>query len=89
MGMTEPSASREPGDYPAEPRARTGRWLKVVGIVLALLLLLILAMMLMDGGGGHGPGRHRSGGSGGPSPGITAAVVGSRWGELPPEGGYR
>jgi hypothetical protein len=44
------------------------RWVKVVGIVLAVVGLLVLVMLLVGGGGGHGPRRHGAGGAGGQAP---------------------
>jgi len=47
-----------------EDESSTGipRWLKVVGIILAVVALLVVIMLLV--GGGHSPRRHGSLGSG-------------------------
>ncbi|HKA68529.1 MAG TPA: hypothetical protein VKG85_05345 [Actinomycetes bacterium] len=60
--MTEPPRSSDTADdggigYDSEP-AGLPRWVKVVGITLAILVLLVLIMLLVGGTGGHGPGRH-------------------------------
>jgi hypothetical protein len=61
--MAEPPPHRETSDddgvrYDDESRTRIPRWVKVVGIVLAVLAVLIVVVMLIGGGGGHGPRRH-------------------------------
>jgi len=60
--MTDPSHSPDTADeggieYNSEP-ASLPRWVKVVGITVAILALLVLIMLLIGGTGGHGPGRH-------------------------------
>ncbi len=63
--MTDPSrdvrtatgASHEP------TTGGLGRWVKIIGIILAVVLLLVVVAMLAGGGGGeHGPSRHSSSG---------------------------
>jgi hypothetical protein len=54
------------------------RWVKVVGIVLAVVALLVVVMLLV-GGGGHGPRRHGAGGAGGQAPPSSVTAV-----HLPP-----
>jgi hypothetical protein len=56
------------------------RWVKVVGIVLAVVALLVVVMLLVGGGGGgHGPRRHGAGGAGGQAPPSSVTAV-----HLPP-----
>lgn len=44
---------------PGGDRPRIPRWIKILGIVLAVIALLFVAMRLV-GGGDHGPWRHGS-----------------------------
>jgi hypothetical protein len=59
-------------DPPRHPGSGEGagmpRWVKVLGIVVAVVVLLVVAMMLIDGSG-HRPRRH--GGVGGDAPPST------------------
>jgi hypothetical protein len=73
------------GDRPHPGRAdaagvRPGvpRWVKTLGIVLAVLLLLALLVMLASGGQ-HGPGRHRSAPIGqiGPAVASVSLLIGT------------
>jgi hypothetical protein len=48
--------------YDRESAGGIPRWVKVVGIIVAVLALLV-AVMLLVGGGDHGPRRHGSGGT--------------------------
>jgi hypothetical protein len=61
--MADPPRHRERAD------GDTGipRWVKVVGIVVAVVALLVIVMLLVGGGSGHRP----PGGSGDRSPGGT------------------
>lgn len=65
--MTDPPGTgRTRDDSGTAPDRESGtvipRWLKVVGIVVAVLALLVIAMLVVgdggSGGGGHGPSRH-------------------------------
>jgi hypothetical protein len=56
------------------------RWVKLVGIVVAVVALLVVVLLLVGGGGGgggHGPQRH--GGAGGDTPPSSVTAV-----RLPP-----
>jgi hypothetical protein len=56
------------------------RWVKVVGIVLAVVALLVVVMLFVGGGdGGHGPRRHGAGSAGGQAPPSSVTAV-----HLPP-----
>lgn len=75
--MTDRSQDPEIGadtgmDYDRESTTGIPRWVKVVGIVLAVAVLLFIVMLLVGngGGGGHGPARHTSGDGG-----ANAAIV--------------
>ena len=73
----------DPPPYP-NSREETGmpRWVKVLGIVVAVVVLLVVALMFV-GGGEHGPGRHApSGDAGGQVPPFSAMED-----LAPPEGG--
>jgi hypothetical protein len=48
------------------------RWMKVVGIIVAVVALLVIVMLLVGGGSGH----KRPGGSGNQSPGGTFSSSG-------------
>jgi hypothetical protein len=37
---------------------RTPRWVKVIGVVLAVGVVLVVVLILTGRGGSHGPGRH-------------------------------
>jgi hypothetical protein len=75
--MTGPSRYPESREHAGMPR-----WVKVLGIVVAVVVLLVVAMMFI-GGGEHGPGRHTpSGDAGGQVP--PSSVVED---PAPPEGG--
>jgi hypothetical protein len=70
--MTDRPRSPKPGDdsgmvYDRESTAGVPRWVKVVGIVLAVVALVFVVVLLV-GGGDHGPRRHGSGGSGRQAP---------------------
>jgi len=72
--MTEHEASRN------EARPGVPRWVKVVGLVVALVVTLVLLAQLTGVGGVHGPGRHLSSGLGPPeSVGASAPVGGRGW----------
>ena len=73
-------ASSEEAHVADPPRYRNSReeagiprWVKVLGIVVAVVVLLVVATMFI-GSGGHSPRRH--GGAGGDVPSATAARVG-------------
>jgi hypothetical protein len=60
--MTEGPRSSETGDdsgreYEREPTPRIPRWVKLVGIILAILVLVVVIGLLVLGGG-HGPRAH-------------------------------
>jgi hypothetical protein len=71
--MTDQPRSPEPDNdnetayesLEAQRGSATGlrRWVKVVGIVVAVVVVLIIVMNVISGGGegGHGPGRHSLG----------------------------
>lgn len=64
----------DPPRYPnSREEAGIPRWVKVLGIVVAVVVLLVVATMFI-GGAGHSPRRH--GGAGGDVPSATAARVG-------------
>jgi len=61
--MTDPARNPETSDdtglrYDRDSRTGIPRWVRVVGIVVAVLALLIVIVLLVGGGGGHGPSRH-------------------------------
>jgi hypothetical protein len=58
-------------EYDRESTTRIPRWMKVVGIILAVVALLIVVMMLAGGTGGH----KRPGGSSEQSPGATVTAM--------------
>lgn len=71
--MTDRPRSPETGDdggmaYDRESTTGIPRWMRVVGIILAVVALLFVAVLLGGGVGDHGPSRHGSGGSGGQAP---------------------
>jgi hypothetical protein len=60
--MTDPPHDTDTSDddgtkYDYESPTGIPRWVKVVGIVLAILALLVVIMLLV-GDGGHSPRRH-------------------------------
>jgi hypothetical protein len=61
--MTDPPRRPEISDddsglrYDRESSAGIPRWVKLVGIIVAVLALLVVLVLLV-GGGGHGPSRH-------------------------------
>jgi hypothetical protein len=61
--MTDPPRRPETDDdsgmrYDDESTTGVPRWVKVVGIVVAVLALLVAVVALTGVGGGHGPRRH-------------------------------
>ena len=54
----------------------TPRWVKMIGIVVAVVVLLVAVAKLTGIGGEHGPGRHVSGGPGSAVPAGGAAWAG-------------
>lgn len=65
--MTDQPRRPDAGDddgkrYDDEPSTGIPRWVRVVGIILAVAALLVVIVLLV--GGGHGPRRHGSPGSG-------------------------
>jgi hypothetical protein len=61
--MTDRPQFPESGDdsgmrYDDESTTGLPRWVKVVGIVVAIMALLVVIMMLVGGGGRHNPLRH-------------------------------
>ena len=57
-GSSEEAHVADPPPYPnSREEAGMPRWVKVLGIVVAVVVLLVVAMMFI-GGGEHGPGRH-------------------------------
>jgi hypothetical protein len=44
--------------YEHEPPSGVPRWVKVVGIVVAVVALLVVVVMLVSGDGGHRRPRH-------------------------------
>ena len=61
--MIDPPPQPETSDdngmrYDGDSRTGIPRWVKVVGIVVAVLALLVVIVLLVGGGGGHGPSRH-------------------------------
>jgi hypothetical protein len=80
--MTDRPRSPKPGDdsgmeYDRESTTGTPRWVKVVGIILAVVALLVVVMLLVGGGGGgeHGPRRHGFGGAGGQAAPSSVTAV--------------
>lgn len=58
-------------------RPGTPRWVKVIGLVVAVLVALVLLAQLGGVGGDHGPGRHLPAGLG--PVGVAAGSGGSGW----------
>ena len=76
--MTDRPSFPDSGDdsglvYDRESTTGIPRWVKVVGLILAVLALVVV-VVLLAGGGEHGPSRHRSDGSGGQAPMLVARV---------------
>jgi hypothetical protein len=59
QGGPDPGGQREPG---------VPRWVKVIGIVVAVLVVLIVIAQLTGIADEHGPGRHLPGGHAPPVP---------------------
>jgi hypothetical protein len=82
--MTDPPRPPEASDdsgmrYDGESSTGMPRWVKLVGIIVAVLALLVVVMLLI--GGGHGPRRHTlSGDIRGQVPPASIAA-----GDAPPE----
>ncbi|MFC4949287.1 hypothetical protein [Pseudonocardia sp. GCM10023141] len=84
--MTDPPHPDAHGDIRNENTEKAGgsttgppRWVKVFGIIGLVLVALILISLLT----GHGPGRHMTGGLGGPATPVTqpsAVEAGARSG---------
>jgi hypothetical protein len=80
--MTDRPRSPQPDDdsgmgYDRESAPGIPRWVKVVGIVVAVVALLVVVMLFVGGGGdgGHGPRRHGAGSADGQaSPSSVTAV---------------
>ena len=53
MTALENEPGKDTGDYPGTPR-----WVKVLGIIVAIPVLLFVIVMLTGGPGSHGPARH-------------------------------
>jgi hypothetical protein len=68
--------------YEDESSTRIPRWVKVVGIILAVVALLAVIMLLV--GGGHSPRRHGSSGPGRQAPPAAMTDV-----HQPPQGDNR
>ncbi len=68
--MTDHEASRG-ASRPGAPR-----WVKVIGLVVAVLVALVLLAQLTGIAGDHGPGRHLPAGLGPVSPAGAAAWAG-------------
>ncbi len=68
MGGDGADSGRGPG---------TPRWVKTIGIVVAVVALLVIVAKLAGIGGEHGPGRHLSGGHG-PSVTLDGAMLDGR-----------
>jgi hypothetical protein len=49
------------------------RWVKVVGVIVAVLVLLFIILQLAGVGGEHGPGRHAPPGTQTPPSHVTGA----------------
>ncbi len=63
------------GSRPGAPR-----WVKVIGLVVAVLVALVLLVQWTGIAGDHGPGRHLSSGLGPAGPaGAVGWVGGSGW----------
>ena len=72
--MAEHEASRD------EARPGVPRWVKVIGLVVAVAVALVLLAQLTGVAGDHGPGRHLSRGLGpADSVGTAARAGGSGW----------
>ena len=61
--MTDPHRHPDTSDdsgtqYDGDSGTGIPRWVKVVGIVVAVLAVLVVIVLLVGGGGGHGPSRH-------------------------------
>jgi Na+-transporting methylmalonyl-CoA/oxaloacetate decarboxylase gamma subunit len=85
--MTDPPGSSGAGDdqdtrYDRESTTGIPRWVKLVGIVVAILVLLVVVMMLVGGIGRHNPLRH----VGEPGEAPPASVAGG--GHTAPEDGH-
>ncbi len=84
--MTDRPRRPEPSDswmrYDDESSTGIPRWVKVIGIILAVVALLAVIMLLV--GGGHSPRRHGSSGPGGQAPPAAVTDV-----HQPPESGNR
>jgi hypothetical protein len=77
--MTDRPRSPDPGDdrgnvYDRDSTTGIPRWVKVVGITLAVLALVVVVVLLV-GGGGHRPRRHGSGGAGGQAAPSSVTAV--------------
>src|SRR5215211_1774766 len=69
LGSSEEAHMADPPPYPnSREEAGMPRWVKVLGIIVAVVVLLVVAMMLI-GGRGHPPRRTR--GTGGTAPPST------------------
>ena len=72
--MTEHEASRD------EAQPGVPRWVKVIGLVMAVVVALVLLAQLTGVAGDHGPGRHLSRGLGPAEPAtVSARSGGSGW----------
>ena len=82
--MTDPSRKPRSGtDYEAE--SGVPRWVKLIGILLAVVVLLVVVMVLVGGGDGHGPSRHQPSGR---DAGTTTSDGAAAEGHVPPPGGH-
>ena len=62
-------SARDTGD----DRERDGipRWVKVIGIIVAVVVLLVVIVQLTGLDAGHGPSRHQQGGTGDHRPPVV------------------